>query len=416
MKKVLGFILILTLQIQAVEVEKFIVETSKVTLPFMMLPGYGSGLTFKGRDSQGNLEFYGITDRGPNLNAPNTIKHQQEYSAKFFPLPNFTPNIAVIKVGNGEARVIDKQDLKINGKNISGRVIPSHQVGSTGEIGLSMDLQELQPDSNGLDTEGIAVDKEGNFWLCDEYGPFIIKADAKGNILKKYSPADFLPSILKHRIPNRGFEGISINAKGEIIAIMQSVLDLNNKKSKYIRIVKFNPINETSTMYAYPIDKGYQKNSDAKLGEIVFLKEDTFLVIEQGKKNKQMQNLIYKIDLKNASEIPNNDDLEYHRIKDLKPITKELVLDLRKIGWDKEKAEGLALFNNNKALAVMNDNDFNLKLEIKENSTSKLKDYSYWLDTKELKYKQSNSNATFEATYNPKESNELWIFYYQNPL
>ena len=50
-------------------------------------------------------------------------------------------------------------------------------------------MSKLSNDFDGLDTEGIAVDKDGDFWLCDEYGPFIATRHTKdGRIIEKYGP------------------------------------------------------------------------------------------------------------------------------------------------------------------------------------------------------------------------------------
>ncbi len=407
-------IFIFVLNAYAFEVKKFTLDTSKIEFPYaFMSAGYGSGLSFKSIDKYGNIEFYGLTDRGPNLDAPHYIKNQEKYESKFFPMPDFVPNIAIIQINAHNAKVIAYTTLKYNGQNISGRVIPQDKIGSTKEIALNLDLKEIEPDENGLDTEGITRDKEGNFWLCDEYGPFIIKTDSHGNILEKYSPSNKLPSILSHRIPNRGFEGITVNDKGEIIAIMQSVLDINNRQSPYIRILKFNPQSKKTTMYAYPIDKDYKKNSDAKIGDIVFVENESFLVIEQGKQKGIMQNLIYKIDLKNADEIPNNEDLEYNRINNIKTVKKNFVLDLRQYGWDKEKAEGLALFDNKRALAVINDNDFNIKLHIKDTNAqkAKVKDYTYNANTQTLSIKGIKTTAQFDIQEHTNEQTQIYIFY-----
>jgi hypothetical protein len=39
-------------------------------------------------------------------------------------------------------------------------------------------MQILKGDNRGLDTEGITPDGKGGFWLCDEYGPFLISNHA----------------------------------------------------------------------------------------------------------------------------------------------------------------------------------------------------------------------------------------------
>ena len=103
-------------------------------------------------------------------------------------------------------------------------------------------MSRLNNDIDGLDTEGIAVDKNGNFWLCDEYGPFIVKADKHGKIIEKYGPKEGLPEILKYRVPNRGFEGFTIDEKGYVYAAVQSPLDINGETKKNCRVYKNNKI------------------------------------------------------------------------------------------------------------------------------------------------------------------------------
>ncbi len=46
-------------------------RSEKSDFPQGFLPAYGSGLAFKGTAANGALEFYGITDRGPNGDGPN---------------------------------------------------------------------------------------------------------------------------------------------------------------------------------------------------------------------------------------------------------------------------------------------------------------------------------------------------------
>lgn len=315
-------------------------------------PGYGSALTFKGEDKDGNLEFYAVTDRGPNADTPKYIEDGKEFPGKFFPVPNFTPSIGVIKVKKDGAKIVESIPLKnYRNEKISGRVIPEGIVGSTGEKALNFDMSRLSNDFDGLDTEGIAVDKDGNFWLCDEYGPFIAKATKDGRIVEKYGPKEGLPEILKYRVPNRGFEGLTIDENGDVYATVQSPLDIEGKTKKsaeYTRIVRFNPETKVTTMYAYPVDKNYKHFGNAKIGDICSIGNGKFLIIEQGKQNGEMQNLIYMIDINGADEIENNGDLEYGRLKDLKPVKKELLIDLRKYGWNIEKAEGLTLLPDGK--------------------------------------------------------------------
>lgn len=147
-------------------------------------------------------------------------------------------------------------------------------------------MNSLGYDINGLDPEGIAIDKDGNFWISDEYGPFIIKVDKNGKILEKLEPGNGLPEIVKHRIPNRGIEGLTIDKNGNIYAAVQSTLNVDGKTKDtaiFTRVLKIDPDTKEVKTFAYPIDKNYKSNSAAKIGDIYAVDENKLLIIEQGK-------------------------------------------------------------------------------------------------------------------------------------
>ncbi|SPW22100.1 Uncharacterized protein conserved in bacteria [Cronobacter sakazakii] len=86
-----------------------------------------------------------------------------------------------------------------------------------------------------------------------------------------------------------------------------------------------------------------------------------------------MRNRVYVVDLSNATDLstldktepPEFDDAEKLNARGVKLATKQLAVDLRELGWQQEKAEGLALIDP-QTLAVINDNDFGLQSELLE--------------------------------------------------
>lgn len=211
-------------------------------------------------NEEGNLQFWGISDRGPNGDScVYKVDGEAEASpSKIFPAPDFTPSIALITIRDGKAIVDEVITLKdAEGKEISGLPLAPGEIGATNEFSLSEDFEVLPYDKNGLDTEGIAVDADGNFWVCDEYGPFLVKFDSEGKELAKYAPSKGLPEILAERIPNRGAEGLTITPAGKLVMAMQSVLDVNGDTSKtalFTRVVVFNPETEDVQTFAYPVN------------------------------------------------------------------------------------------------------------------------------------------------------------------
>lgn len=369
--------------------------------------GFGSALAFKNINSDGTIEFYALTDRGPNADIPKYLKNGKTIPGKFFPAPDFTPSIGILKVDNKKAEIIDKIELKDStGKNITGLPLPLNKIGSTGEIALDLNMNSLGYDVNGLDPEGIAIDKDGNFWIADEYGPFIIKVDKNGKILEKLEPGNGLPEIVKYRVPNRGFEGLTIDKNGNIYAAVQSTLNVEGKTKDtaiFTRILKINPNTKEVKTFAYPIDKNYKSNSAAKIGDIYAIDENKIILIEQGKQKGKMENLIYLVDFSKADDITNLGNLE-SKGNDLKINLgkKKLLVNLREHGWDTEKAEGLTLLPDNKTIAIINDNDFGMT--ISEDVSS----YHYNENEKQLYLDNKATNQKLVLTKNT-ETSQLWL-------
>lgn len=218
--------------------------------------GIGSGLLFTGKEGDA-LTFATVTDRGPNADSPNVGKRE----TKIFVVPEFTPQMMTIRLENGKAQATNAVLLHNAKGNINGLPLEGDVIGSTNEVALSDSMNVLKGDNRGLDTEGITPDGKGGYWLCDEYGPFLVNVDRSGKILAMLGPqakngeksiAGGLPNVIKWRQPNRGFEGLTHMPDGRIIAAVQSTLDIDGKSKKralFTRLVSVDPATGKTAMY-----------------------------------------------------------------------------------------------------------------------------------------------------------------------
>ncbi|MGN0903435.1 MAG: esterase-like activity of phytase family protein, partial [Succinivibrio sp.] len=407
------------------------------------IPGFGSSLALCKQEKDGTVWLYGLTDRGPNADGPllevEGKGHKKELMpSKFFPAPDFTPKIGLIKLKDGKAsleKVIELKDH--NGKKISGRPLNITSLGATGEIAIDDSFNVLPYDDTGLDSEGLTLDSKGRFFISDEYGPFLNVYKNDGTLIHSYAPEKGLPEILKFRTPNRGAEGVAMLPSGELVVMEQSVLNLehDSKSSKdtvhFTRLVVFDPKTMNYRTYGYPIDfDSYKKPGDAKLGDIIALNSHEFLIIEQGKdKNKVMQNLIYRVDISDADDLNSAlvDGFEPEFFKDsggFKLAKKELIVNLRSLGYQHEKAEGMVLLNDRKTLIVINDNDFGIGIKVKDpdNKKAKITDYilkqdgSFEYIKKGKRAVKAKPEFEFERLEKPYDTNELFIIKLDSPL
>jgi hypothetical protein len=266
-----------------------------------------------------------------------------------------------------------------------------------------------------FDPEAVAVSLLGNFFVSDEYGPYIYEFDRSGRLLRRIQvPAKFrLDPVLGHpsgdldsggnsfelspafnvtgRQANRGMEGLTITPNGRtLVGIMQNALlqdhgvdpitigrvGLNN------RILTVDLLTGRTREYVYVMDA---INQGRGVNDILAINDHEFLVLERDNRTlaptppnaPQSPNLkrIYRIDLAKPglTDVSSIESLPQGPLDpSIVPVTKTLVLDLLdpvyKVNATQtikdviaEKIEGLAwgedLKDGRHLLYVFSDND-----------------------------------------------------------
>lgn len=380
--------------------------------------GLGSSIDLKGiKDNK--VYFYMMTDRGPNIEGPLSTSNKE---ILLLADKSFTPYIGVVELTPGKsAKLIDGIKLTENNKNLSGI---ANDVLNNHLVTIDKEMNILTNSDISVDTEGLAVDKDGNFWISEEYKPSILKVDNKGNVIARYEPGNGLPSILAERTNNRGFESITVAPDGKVYAILEGILNVNNETSqfaKFIRMIELDPPSGNIKMFLYPYEQNlYKKAISVKLGDIKAIDNTHFLIIEQGpNKNSEMLNQIFLIDIENATDVlnkklDNGKELEYATIEeleshDIRLIQKSLFLNPRNYGWDMEKMEGITIIDQNH-IAITNDNDFGMKAVVNQAPSKEILDYKIDLESKKLLYNGKPIDSAKISIENTNEHSYIWIF------
>lgn len=400
-------------------IQKYTLSIPNTFLPYTLgfTPGLGSSLTLKKSDN-GHIQLYAICDRGPNytIDAP-----QGKNSTIVFPIPTFSPFIGVIDIiPEISATLTDVIVLNIDDQAITGLPIPSTQFERS--IPTDLNFKPLSPDLRGIDSESLDFDSEGNFWFGDEYRPSIFKAHReKGTILQTFTPGNGLPEILKHGIQNRGFEALAIAPNGKVYALIESILifgGTTKNTANFIRMIELDPHTHQTRTFAYPFDQNiYSSHSSVKIGDLAAIDDTHFLLVEQGATSSGMRNILYIIDISNATDISNItlplENISSENNEKIQCIKKIKLFDAQQYDWPHEKLEGIAIINEN-TIAISNDNDFGFSLSINGINSQDVQGYTVdYHKQKLLRYNQeTKDNIKIELD---NDSNTwIWIINFKN--
>lgn len=385
------------------------------------IPGLGSSITFKKNINSGHIQLYALCDRGPNYTISADKPHK---STIIFPEPTFSPFIGVIDIIKGKSANLTKVvTIKWNNELATGIPTPIGQH-KDNSLPIPADLNFNSISAMGIigvDPESLDIDGDGNFWIGDEYGPSIIKTNRKGEIINILSPEIGLPKILENGPVNRGFEALAVAPNGKIYAVMESILDFNGQTkdtANFIRMVEIDPITNKTRMFAYSFDKNvYRNNLSVKIGDLVAIDDTHFLIIEQGMTDSGMRNIIYCIDISDATNI-SNIRLPKEKItlrSMVQTIKKTKLLDIREYNWPFEKLEGIALLSDD-SIAITNDNDFGFSLSINGVNTQDVEGYTVDLNAQKLLRNGKETEDKIEVNIDKEAHTALWIVKFQKPI
>ena len=199
-----------------------------------------------------------------------------------------------------------------------------------------------------LDSEGMVRLPAGDYFICDEYGPFVYSFDPLGRYRATLRPPEaYLPKVGaaygkrqinfsslhvpdSGRRDNRGFEGLAITPDGKkLVALLQSPLVQDggtDDNSRQTRLLIFN-IDPASADFGKPVSEfiyqltlqGNEAGNEQTLaGDLVALNDHQFLVVEHDSRGLGASETgppLYKrvvlVDLAGATDILNSGyDLE----------------------------------------------------------------------------------------------------------
>lgn len=344
-------------------------------------------------------EFWAISDRGVNVDAANAndAACRPTYD-KIYAFPSYVPKIHRVRIEGNSIKVLQTITMKRpDGTGASGLINPTG-FGSTATEQASIDTvlncanfaaKIVAKDVWGIDAEGLAVDKAGNFWIAEEGGPTVWKLNKNGVVVKRYTPYAkqagaesidvAIDTCFKYRKNNRGFEGLALTPNGKLYAFIQSPILYPTKAigeaTRVHRILEIDPATDQTKMFAYlnegPVGTGSNqiRFRDWKIGDFAAINDSTFLVIEAGLRGTTDVKKVYKINITGATAVNSGlyggktleglVDLAGLTANGIQPVKKELFMDLLALGWPAalEKAEGLAIVNDS-TIVIGNDNDY----------------------------------------------------------
>lgn len=146
-------------------------------------------------------------------------------------------------------------------------------------ITQALTVHENGAPAKGLDLEGIAVAKDGGFWLASEGNPekgsssTLIKANAKGQIIQKIA----LPDELKQHETRFGFEGVTVGQlNGQEVIWLAVQREWKNDPKGLVKLLAYTPATGQWKQLHYPLSS--VANGWTGLSEVTATAQGLYLI------------------------------------------------------------------------------------------------------------------------------------------
>ena len=144
-----------------------------------------------------------------------------------------------------------------------------------------------------LDIESVRRDRSGNLWFGEEFGPFLVKADAAGTVQNVFrtpnvlgldanpwvqSPSNPMPTGANNLPGSGGFEGMALNASGTKLHTLLERPLTSDTNQKRLLVQSFDLSSESfdGSWFGYKLDA-----QGTAIGDMTAIDDHRFLVIER---------------------------------------------------------------------------------------------------------------------------------------
>lgn len=152
-----------------------------------------------------------------------------------------------------------------------------------------------------LDIESMRRDKNGNYWFGDEFGPFLVKTNANGKVLRSEIPLSGVQSPDNPYLNggtatlgrSSGYEGMAINAAGDkLYALLEGTVTGDPARSLRINEFDIDTESYTGTQWLYALDP-----AGTNIGDMTAVNSHQFIVIERNGTQDVRFKKLFLIDL-----------------------------------------------------------------------------------------------------------------------
>jgi hypothetical protein len=177
-----------------------------------------------------------------------------------------------------------------------------------------------------FDIESIRQDAQGNLWLGDEFGPYLIKTDAQGTVLRAQIPLPgvYAPENVEVKAGTAtanlggsgGFEGMALSADGtKLFTLLEKTVTGDAAKS--LRINEFDLATEayTGAQWFYVLEA-----DGTAIGDMVAVDDTRFIVIERNGATATSGTPFKKLFLIDLAGVPNGGTVAKTELVDLMAI------------------------------------------------------------------------------------------------
>jgi len=215
-----------------------------------------------------------------------------------------------------------------------------------------------------IDPESLRTDKNGHIWLGDEFGPFLIKLDSSGKVLRPeislpnvVSPDNPTTNNLKPNLPSSGgFEGMAINPSGDFLYPMLEASVMGDV-NKTLRIYQFDVNSEryTDIIYRYRLDE-----KATNIGDFVAVNSHEFLVLERNSASQAKDKPFKKVFLIDIDKVDEERFVQKRMLVDLMELNDPNDLDNDRqltYAFAYSHIENMLIIDKN-TLLIANDNNY----------------------------------------------------------